>query len=496
MKKKITENISLKIRKHFMVSRVKIFLISAILIVSFVAFNLWMRKLELPKYDITENKIYSLSEESKETLKKVDKKVNLAIYGYTEDSILVGLIKQYAEANNNITYEFLKDETNPDKINKYYLEKGNEAVVCEVEGQYKVLYSSDFYTYDYTTWQQIDTTEDAVTNAILNLAILDRPKVYFSTGHGELDIENYLSSVVLYLQNEVFDVNAVNLLTSGKVPDDASVFVICSPTKDLLDQEEAVLEEYINNGGNVLVTNDLITSSEFESFTNWGKILSLYGIRYETGFVYETDVNKIVSLTQEASPYIFQPNVENSKITTNIQSDGGLVLEGSARINLAEEEQNNLNVSYEKLLTSSNESYFIKNNFNNPISEIDGQEKKQSVISAKATKILSNEGEEEKKSEMVFIANTAFISNVQSSISSNGQATMQVSIANNANFFVNVVANLTAREDTIKIRKGMNSSTFLATQKQDIIVRLIIYLIPIFIIILGIIVWNVRKHKR
>ena len=58
------------------------------------------------------------------------------------------------------------------------------------------------------------------------------------------------------------------------------------------------------------------------------------------------------------------------------------------------------------------------------------------------------------------------------------------------------VASLTKKENTLKIRKDMSTSTYTATQQQHRVVLTIIFAIPVLIILAGIVVWNLRRRKR
>lgn len=61
---------------------------------------------------------------------------------------------------------------------------------------------------------------------------------------------------------------------------------------------------------------------------------------------------------------------------------------------------------------------------------------------------------------------------------------------------LNTVAFLSNREDSIRIRKDTGVVTYTASQQQDLIVRAIIFGLPILVIIAGIIVTIVRKKKH
>lgn len=501
MKGKIKESISLKIRKNFMANRAKTFLIIAILVVGFFTLNLWLDTKDLPKFDITENQVFTLSDASKNELKNVDQDVNIVVFGYDENSTVVDLLKQYNKSNSKIKYEIINGTDNPDKIKQYDLVDGYAVLIVEVGEMSTTLSSYDFSSYDYTTSKQIDLTENAITNAILNLTISEKPKVYILTGHNELSVEQDLTKILTYLQNEVFDYTTINLLTIENVPEDCDLIAVFSPQKDLMEQETNILKNYINNGGNIIFTSDLL-SQENANMPNWQSILDLYGLTIENGIIYENQLGSHV----QGSPLILFPQIENSDITSQIVTDGTIILEIPKRIKTVDEEKiAELNVSYEVLLKSSEESNFITDFSENALNSIAEQETESSIIAIKATKTIesettenvegdsANNDENTKTSEIIVISNGTFVSNYESAVQG---GISQVDLYSNADFYLNSVANLTNRKDAITVRKETNSSIFIATEKENAIILLVIFAVPILIILIGIFVWNHRKHKR
>ena len=67
---------------------------------------------------------------------------------------------------------------------------------------------------------------------------------------------------------------------------------------------------------------------------------------------------------------------------------------------------------------------------------------------------------------------------------------------NNYDVVLNSIAYLNEREDIITIRKDYDTVAYTATELQNNIVMAIIFIIPLVIIIIGIIVWQVRRRKK
>lgn len=493
MSKKIKEPLSLKIKKRWLRSKPTTVLIVLILIAAFLALNLWVSSIDLAQIDVTENKVYSLTESSIKEIENIEKDVKMYVYGYTEDSSLVDLVKQYCRENEHITYEILTEESNKSKVEEYGLSDDYPVVIVEVDGFSTLIDGqTEFYSYDYTTGQEVDLTEQTITNTILNLTIKDKPKIYILSGHGEYS-QSEMSVLTTYLTNEAYEYETINLLNASSVPEDCNILLIMSPTSDLLENETNMILDYINNGGNIIYAKD--TEENGKTYTNYQKILDNYGLSVVNGYVYETSSTATVS----GYPNIVMPQIAAySDITSEIYSDGGYLLFAYAqKVAMADEETaTSLNVEYETLLSSSENSYYVTDVSANISTVTSTAEQGSSDLAVLATKTINPDVEEneQKKSKILVIGNGMFISDTVVSVIS--QSYPISFIGNNKDFMMNSIAYLTDRTDTLTIRKEMNTSTYAPTEQQDTIVKLIIFGVPILIIVIGIVVWNIRKKKR
>ena len=487
---KFSEKLSLKFRKNMIVDKTKTFLIIGILIASYFALNLWAGQADLPKFDVTENKIYSLTDASKDAIQKINQDVKIYAYGFDEDSSLIGLLKQYNKSNEKITYEILTEETNYDMVKEYELSEGYYRLILKSGDSIKQIDpSSEFKTYDYTTYEQIDVTEQVITNSILGLAEENKPKVYFLEGHEEFSA-NELAVLNSFLINESFQVDTLNILTTGAVPEDCNILAILSPNKDFVESEVTAIKDYINRGGNIYFSMD--TLNEGVSLPNIQLILDEYGVSVENGYIVETGDNGYSQY-----PYIFMPEVSSAhKITQDIASDSSMVLMYSARLKFkTDEELTNMNITKEVLLNSTEQSKFITDLSSDISTAITNAETSSSDISAILTKNISaaTEDTETKTSKLIIVATGNFITDYTTPI----DQTYPLSyMGSNKDFVINSMAFLGEKENTLTIRKDMASSTYTPTDNQNIIVIAIVFIIPLLIIIIGIIVWNYRKKRK
>ena len=130
----------------------------AILIAVFIFVNLLFIKLDLAPLDFTAEKIYSLSDESKEQIKNVGQNVTL-FFGYDEDSSVVTLAKRYTDVNDKIKIQVINTSERPDLAATYGVSTSSKLVAIQASERYKIIDSSEMYTYDTTTYETIDITE-------------------------------------------------------------------------------------------------------------------------------------------------------------------------------------------------------------------------------------------------------------------------------------------------------------------------------------------------
>ena len=60
---------------------------------------------------------------------------------------------------------------------------------------------------------------------------------------------------------------------------------------------------------------------------------------------------------------------------------------------------------------------------------------------------------------------------------------------------MNSVSHLVERDDTIVIRKASDTESYTVTDQEDVIIKTIIFTIPLIIIFIGIAVWIFRRRK-
>ncbi len=489
--KKVNKLIEI-IKKKWLIKGTMTCLLVAIIIAIFIAINLGMQKLELTPIDFTQEKLYTLTDESKEKVKNIEKEVNIYFVGYTDDDSNLDLAKQYKKENERILAEAVDVNNRPDLASKYGIESGTKGIIVECGEKSKILTESDLVTYDTTSYETISIAEEKLTSSIVSVTSEKVPKVYFLEGYSEFSLSQNMNYLNMYLANEVNEIDTLNILSAGKVPEDCDTLVVTTPNRDFDEIATTAITEYIQAGKNILWLNAAVTSKK--DMPNVNKILAMYGVKpFEIGIIRETDADKMIT----GSPDLILPEIENATITEDLYHTTGVIFINATKVNIEEEKLEELKVEETDLLLASENSYF-RSNFNIQSDNVkENEEKGTFVVGAQLEKTIKEANEENGESaiisKLVIFGENYFVSDYPLNQTSQYAAIQLASY--NKDLILNSIAYLVDREEDITARKDTGAVTYTATEAQDTIIRVIIFAVPIIIIIVGIVVWQVRRKK-
>ena len=293
------------------------------------------------KWDLTPNKLYSISDTTRDILKGVDKEV--VIYGLFDDAKMgsTGEVKQFTELIEHYTkYPNIKVQyVDPDKNPGIFKEIDPEGILKDISknafvvkcgNKLKAISSYDLYSkeLDQQTFQLQITgsiAEQAFTGAIKYVTAEFTPTIYFTAGHDEKDIDSNFSTLKQQLVYNNYDVKPINLITEEKVPEDAEIMVVASPKKDLTVNEKDKIEEYLKNGGKAIFMFDYLElDPQLPQFEN---VLMEYNVSLNYDKVKENDEKR--HLPQ--NPYVVLMDVQSGQVASE---DYNILLANSRSINI------------------------------------------------------------------------------------------------------------------------------------------------------------------
>lgn len=483
--RKFFQKIGRVLSKKWLVNGTKTILLVAIIILLYIGVNILLENVVLPEIDCTTDKIYSLSDESRDKVGNIDKDVTITLINYSSNTSIMNFMEKYKSLNDHITIEEVNDlSARTDLMTEYSLEADDSLIIVSSGDNEKQVSQYDMYTYDYSTYETIDTTEEAITNAILDVTTEEKPKIYFMNNHLMYDIQ-YYSTVMQAMEDEANEVDTVDILQNGGVPEDCDTLVLTTLREDISEQERDAIIEYIKNGGEILlVCGPNLTGVDLSNFQT---VLDEYGVSISDGVIFEGSSANMIS----GYPDFIVETTESTSLTENLNMSMNICFIDAGKITFDEDKLEELGVEYENLVQTTDSAFVRTNTSLSSVSRTDeDEEPESSTIAAIATKTI----DDSTTSKLIVFSNELFAMDMPVQI--NGYTMYTVSLYNNEDMLLNSVSYLNEREDTITIRKTSEEVTYTVTEQQNIIIMTIIFAVPVLLIIIGIVVWQVRRRKK
>lgn len=288
------------------------------------------------KLDLTPNKLYSLGDVSKKVVDGLKKDVE--IIGLFDDG-KIGSDVQYNEAKDLLAYysksshikiKYIDPEKNPsvfkdmDPQSVKDLSVGDFIIKCG-DKMRKLNKSNLVETqFDQNSFQEYitgSTAEQAFTGAIKFVTSDKTPAVYFTEGHGETSVNTGYTKVKDSLEKNNIEVKTLNLLSTAKIPDDAEMIVVVSPSKDLTVDEAKRLNDYIKNGGKAMFMLDPLQGAT--DLSQFNSLLQNYNVSINYDIVTEGDSNRHIPDRPEVILYDANSSIvseENQLLIANSRS--------------------------------------------------------------------------------------------------------------------------------------------------------------------------------
>lgn len=479
----------LNIRKSFNNNKFKYggytTLMTAMVLATVIILNLIMEiDVFNKKFDLTANKFYTLSSESKNLIENVNKKVTIVgLYRQGQDDSFTRQIKeilgQYKSASNNIDIQYIDPELHPGYVTKYKEGKdlASNSIIVESGNKYKVLGQYDLVEYDYSNpYGEPQATsvkaEQSITSAILFVTAEKNPTIYNLNGHEEEALFTELND---YVTNENYTVKELNLLKEEWKPQAGDVLLINSPQRDLSQDELKKIKEYMDNGGRTMFFM-AFTEKEMPKFK---ALLNTYGVDVPRALVIEGDNGYMYQ-----DPVNLLPELTSHEIVSSISSSNLNILI-SAAMPVEEVKDKKENIKVESLLNTSNKAYGRLDLTNSAIAKQNGDLSGPFKVAVAVTNEIDTTNTE-KNGKLVVFTSSSLISS---------QA-IQLSNGANLDLIMNSLSWLAERKENLIIRpKSLQLVALEMTNSQAYTISAIaVIVIPLLVLGSGIWVWLRRRH--
>ncbi|RLC39209.1 hypothetical protein DRH27_00295 [Candidatus Falkowbacteria bacterium] len=453
-----------------------ILLIGIFIVINFFSYQIFYR------WDLTQNKIYSISKVSKRTVGELDDIVN--IKAYFSDNLpsqvlsikqeVADILDEYAAfSNGKIRVEFIDPNDDEDTQRELYMigipqltfevyEKDKRQLV---NGYMGIAISFEDKTEAIPAIKS-DTRdlEYQLTTAIKKVITDEIATIGFLTSQGTASLENDISTAKSKLQ-ELYTVREVVLSEEqSSIPPDIDTLIIVGPKEEFSEDELREINAFLVRGGALLGLIDGVdigeglTASINKSGIN--KLFSQYGLTMNRDLVADNR-SGMASFTQGfmtfSTNYPYWPKITSdgfNKDNSAVANLENVILPWVSSIDvdsskIAEE-------GYVKLAHTTDKGWSVANNFNiSPNGSMSpGANQKQYVLAAYFSGMLEDAyPEEEAEEQYPFFGRLALVGD--------SDFIYEGFIGNtpdNLTFFLNLVDILSFDEDLISIRSKSASS--------------------------------------
>ena len=224
------------------------------------------------RFDWTETQLYTLSEKTENVLADLEQDVQFVVFLPPGDELsgpVAELLARYEAASPRVKVRSIDPERNPieaQQLVQQYQITGTGVVVTSGEDR-RVIEQSELADFDFSGLQMGQGPqmtgfkgEQLFTGAIVELVEGEKPKILFTTGHGEARLDD-TGARGLAGAREILGTDNVELeewasLGKPAVPEGTDLVVIAGPRASFVPPELDMLAAFVERGGRLLVMLD------------------------------------------------------------------------------------------------------------------------------------------------------------------------------------------------------------------------------------------------
>lgn len=448
-------------------------------IVVTVAVNLGLNYVpeQYSSFDLTENRLYALTDETKTFLSGLSEDVTLYVLSEegAGDADLSKTLERIADQSGHVKVTYVSPAKNPNFYQNYTdTQPSSGSLIVEGEKRSTVVDYGDIYTYemDYSTYSYQTTGYDGegqIVSAIAYVTTEDMPVFYVIGGHGELELEEKFANTIT---KENASYETLMLYSVDEIPEDAQGVILNAPTSDYSKEDAEKVINYLKTGGNALIVS---TMAEGE-MANFKRILDFYGITEVDGTIVEQDRNYYYQ-----NPYYLFPEIGAAEATTPLAD--GLVFAPFSK-GLSYEDDTTGEILYTPLLTTSGSAFSktdIKDNsdFEKGADDIDGP----FTVSVEVKKSTEDGG-----------TSHAFVVGGESLFTTLAD---DMAPGNNVKLFGSIISILADHESSVSVPVKSLSMPNLVFKAQTAYIAavLCVIVIPIVTLAAGLVIWMRRRRR-
>ncbi len=228
------------------------------------------------RYDFTRNKMYSISDQTIQILRTLQKDVVITAFypkNTHEEQMVRELLDEYKRQTDRLQYRMVDPFRDPMTVKAMNVGAPG-TIVFQCDASRKDVLGTDIFerpTSNDPTAKPKFKGEQIFTSTIINVTSGIKRKINFVTGHKEASLSGYSSRDIAALNEllvrENFEVGELNLVNQN-IDSDTSLLAIISPQRDFLDSEIDKIRSYVKgrNSHLLIALDPMSETSNLEEF--------------------------------------------------------------------------------------------------------------------------------------------------------------------------------------------------------------------------------------
>lgn len=265
------------------------------------------------RLDFTGDKRYTLSKATRDILSNLKEPVTVTAYFSknlppnvveTKNDFKDLLVEYANRSNGNVVYEFI-DPSEKEELEQQALQSGIQTVMINVREKDEMKQQKAYLGAVLKMGDQTDVIpflqpgaamEYALSSSIKKLSVKEKPKIAFLQGQGEPPLEEMQQ--VRTVLSVLYDVSTYTINDTTAIPSTYKTLVIVAPEDSFSPIHLQRLDEYMSNGGNILVSlnrvnGDFSTSQGSPVSTGLEQWLNQKGISVEDKFILDAQCGTV-----------------------------------------------------------------------------------------------------------------------------------------------------------------------------------------------------------
>jgi ABC-type uncharacterized transport system involved in gliding motility auxiliary subunit len=461
--------------------------------------------------DLTDDDIYSISEETTTYLESLDQDVQIVVLAdesdFDDSTIYLKqaseVIKKYALYGDRVSVEFVDINKNPNYVTKFSdvysgdLTEGDIVVYREATSdddadRIKVLALSDLFTISTDSYGNSSITqsnaEQELTSAVMYVTDANPKKAVLVSTNMPSTVQYAAQSLLQILSSNGYDLEEVDLLTDDLDIESTDLLVICAPLNDFNSAVTEKISDYLYNDGDLGKNVVYMANYNQNSTPNIDEFLEEWGLSVDDSYIAETDS----SASQTVGIYGEQTYIKSS--IGVIANDDYADLVSDTTLPIAVPVARPIEVLWETngdretsvIMTTPTTSALVPSDADSSFDVSTAVTGEQNVM-ALGSKYIFND-DNEKVTSNVLVMGSAYMADPYIT---------QDTSYNNGEFLLNTINQLTGKSNGITIvPKSMSISSITIDDAQAVTIKtVVVVIVPLVVVAIGVVVYFKRRNR-